>query len=182
MLLAVAQTMSALARRPTYAIMLLALSTLWVCANLFPLLYSLVFPNKDVQLLMYALEGRGLPPAELETRVQKTLAAELPLIRSVPVAYYSGVTAEFKISGSKASKERQASYVAWLQKHPGPLLLHVTCVEEDGGRRVCQADEGGAILTFLVRVYAPSLLLLGVSLLLVFRRKTQSEPTINSVH
>jgi hypothetical protein len=35
--------------RPTYTIILLALSTLWMCAVLLPLLYSVVLPNADLQ-------------------------------------------------------------------------------------------------------------------------------------
>ena len=90
--------------RPTYAIILVALSSLWMCAMFLPLLYSVVFPNNDLRGIVYALEERGAAPAKAADIVKETLATAGPLRRAVQVGYYSGVTATVRISGSQASR------------------------------------------------------------------------------
>ena len=156
--------------RPTYAIILLALSSLWICAVFFPLLYSVVLPNKDLQAVVYALEERGSPPPEAADVVQETIAAAGPLTRVVLVAYYSGVTATVRIGGSEKLSRKQSSYIAWFQKHPKPLLLLITRYEGDGGRKGYEINEGEPMS--MVRGYALPVLLFAVSLLLGRRRKS----------
>jgi len=119
--------------RPTYAIILLAVSSLWMCATFLPLLYSIVFPNEDLQGIVNALEERGTAPPEAVALVEKTIAEAGPLTRAVPVAYYSGMTATVRVSGSQKLSTKQGSYIAWFQKHPKPLLLLITRYEEGVG-------------------------------------------------
>jgi hypothetical protein len=156
--------------RPTYAIIFLAISSLWICAVFLPLLYSVVFPNKDLQAVVYALEERGSAPPEAADVVQETVAAAGPLTRTVPIAYYSGVTATVRIGGSEKLSKKQGSYIAWFQKHPKPLLLLITRYEGGGGRKGYEINEGEPM--FMVRGYALPVFLFGVSLLVARRRKS----------
>jgi hypothetical protein len=153
--------------RPTYAIILVALSSLWMCAMFLPLLYSVVFPNNDLRGIVYALEERGAAPAKAADIVKETLATAGPLRRAVQVGYYSGVTATVRISGSQASNRKQASYLAWFQKRSKPLLLVITR-DEGGGSTAFYISEGK--ISGMVRSYSLPTLLFGVSLFLMRRR------------
>ena len=156
--------------RPTYAIILLALSSLWMCAVFLPLLYSFMFPNRDIQGVLFALKGRGTAPPESATVVQETIAAAGPLTRAVKVGYYSAVTTAVRISGSHTSeKVNQATYVAWFQNLSKPIVISITRSEGDGGQRAYGVNEVDPVI--LVRGYAPPVLLFGVSLFLVRRRQ-----------
>src|SRR5216684_6694073 len=155
--------------RPTYAIVLLALSTLWMCATFLPLVFSVLFPNRDLQGVVHALEGRGSAPQEATAVVQETVAAVGPLTRAVPVAYYSGMTATVRVSGSKTPKEKQASYVAWFQKRPKPLLILITVHKDEQGHNLYEISEGEPM--FMVRGYALPVLAFGVTLFLARRRR-----------
>jgi hypothetical protein len=139
-----------------------------------PLLYSVVFPNKDVQGIVYALEERGTAPPEAVAVVQETIAAVGPLTRAIPVAYYSGVTTEVRVGSLQSSRKKQASYIAWFQKHPKPLLLLITDYEGEGGRRAYAINEGEAVS--MVRGYALPVFLFGVALFLVGKRTSPFPP------
>jgi hypothetical protein len=157
--------------RPAYAIILLALASLWLCAIFLPLLYSVALPNPDLQGIVDALEERGTAPPEATAIVQGTIAAVGPLTRAVKVGYYSGVTATVRVSGSNTSeKVKQASYIAWFQKPSKPMFVSITCYESDGDQRAYGISEVDPII--LVRGYALPLLLFGVSLFLARRRKS----------
>lgn len=161
--------------RPTYAIILLALSSLWMSALFLPLLYSLVLPNADLQGIVYALEERGTAPPEAVDIVQETIAAVGPLTRAIRVGYYSGVTATVRVSGPNTSvKVKQASYIAWFQKPPKPMLVAIARYESDGDHkayRISRVEPAS-----LVRGYASPVLLFGVSLFLARGRKSPSSP------
>lgn len=159
--------------RPTYAIILLALSTLWLCAIFLPLLYSVLFPNDDIRGVVQALEERGTAPPEAAAAVQEAIAAVGPLKRAIQVAYYSGATASVQINGSHTSEIiKQINYIAWFQQPPKLMLISITRYERDGGERA-YAIRGGDP-TILVRGYALPLLLFGGSLFLTRRRKSIS--------
>ena len=156
--------------RPTYAIMLLVLSSLWMCASFLPLLYSVVFPNRDIEEVLFALEGSGTAPPEAAPIVQQAIAAAGPLRRAVKVGYYSGVTTAVRMSGSHTSERvNQATYIAWFQKLPRPIVITITRSESDGGQRAFGVNEVDPVS--LVRGYAPPVFLFGVSLFLVRRRQ-----------
>jgi hypothetical protein len=55
--------------RPIYAIVMLVLSSLFMCATFLPLLYSVVVPNEDLKGVVSALEERSVPSLESETEV-----------------------------------------------------------------------------------------------------------------
>jgi hypothetical protein len=161
--------------RPTYAIILIVLSSLWMCATFLPLLYFVLFPNDDLRGVVRALEERGAAPPEAAAVVQETTAAVGSLTKALPVAYYSGVTATVRVNGSQTSKKKQASYIAWFQRHPKPLLLLITRYEGEGGQTVYQLNEGEPM--FMVRGYALPVLAFAVSLFLVRRKKSPISPT-----
>jgi hypothetical protein len=157
--------------RPTYAIILLALSSLWMCAVFLPLLYSVALPDRDIRSIVYALEERGTAPPEAAAIVQETIAAAGPLTRAIRVGYYSGVTTTVRTSGSNTSeKVKQASYIAWFQKPPKPMFVAITHYESDGGQRAYGISEVDPVS--LVRGYSLPVLLFAVSLFLVRRRKS----------
>lgn len=156
--------------RPTYAIILLALSSLWMCAVFLPLLYSVLLSSPDIRAIVYALEERGTAPPEAAGIVQETIAAVGPLTRAIRVGYYSGVTATVRVSGSNTSeKVKQASYIAWFQKPPKPMLVAITCYESDVGQRAYGLSEADPVS--LVRGYGLPSLLFGISLFLVRKRQ-----------
>lgn len=159
--------------RPTYAIILLALSSLFMCATFLPLLYSVVLPNEDLQGVVSALEERGTPPPESATVVQEVIAAAGSLRKAIQVGYYSGVTTTFHLSGSHTSekiKVSQPTYIMWFQKRPKPMLVAITRYESDRDQRAYRISEVDPVS--LVRGYALPVLLFGVSLFLVRRRKS----------
>jgi hypothetical protein len=158
--------------RPTYSIILLVLSSLFMGATFLPLLYSVVHPNENIQSVVSALEERDTPPPEAETVVQEAILAAGPLRKAIQVAYYSGVTTTFHLSGSRASekvKVLQSTYIAWFQKPAKPMLVAITRYERERGQRaygISEADPAS-----LVRGYALPIFLFGVSLFLARRRK-----------
>jgi hypothetical protein len=159
--------------RPTYAIILFVLSGLFMCATFLPLLYSLVLPNANLLGVVSALKERGTPPPESATLVQQVIASAGPLTKAIEVGYYSGETTTFHLSGSHASekvKVLQATYVAWFQMRPKPMLMAITRYESDAGQSAYQISEGDP--AGLVRGYALPVLLFGVSLFLLRRRKS----------
>jgi hypothetical protein len=159
--------------RPTYSIILLALSSLWMCAVFLPLLYSIVLPNAGLQGVIYALEERGTAPPEAVSIVQETMATAGPVIRAIRVGYYSGVTATVRVSGSNTSeKVKQASYLAWFQQRPKPILVAITCYESSGDQKAYGISEVDPAV--LIRGYSLPILLFGVSLFLVCRKPPSS--------
>jgi hypothetical protein len=157
--------------RPKYAIVLLVLSSLWMGAIFLPLLYSVVFPDRNLRGFVDGLEARGTAPAEATTVVQETIAAVGTLTRAVPVAYYSGITTTVRLKGSESSRQKRASYIAWFEKHPKPLLIQITLYEADG-HTAYSIDEGEPMV--LVRGYSLPILFFGVSLFLVRRKKSSA--------
>jgi hypothetical protein len=153
---------------------MLALSSLFMCATFLPFLYSVVLPNEDLLAVVAALEERGTPPPESGTIVQQVIAATGSLRKSIQVGYSSEVTAVFHLNGSRKSekiKMSQATYIAWFQGRPRPMLVAITRYESDAGQRAYRISEVDPV--GLVRGYALPVLLFGISLFLV-RRKSHA--------
>ena len=163
------------AGRPTYAIILLSISSLWICAIFLPFLYSVAFPNKDIQEVVEALKQHGTAPPEATSAVGETMSAVGPLTRALPIAYYSGVTTTVSINGSKTVRKKQQSYVTWFQKRPKAFVLIITRYEDNDGRRAYEIGEGDPVS--FVRGYTLPVLLFGVSLFLVRKRKPSAFTT-----
>ncbi len=115
-----------------FTIGLLVLSTLWVLIVFLPVLYSIVFPPRDIRDIVRALESKSNPPANAVALVERTVASAGILRRSFQVGYYSGVSATLHYNDSHTSRRIQVAYVAWFQKIPAPILLLITRSETDG--------------------------------------------------
>jgi hypothetical protein len=162
--------------RPTYAIILLVLSSLFMCATFLPLLYSIVLPNQDIQGFVSALEQRSTPSMEAESVVQQAIAAAGPLTRAIPIAYNSEWTVAIHYAGSQPSEKLRASqaiYIAWFQRHPKAALVAFTCYENGAGQKAYQIREVDPV--GMVRGYAIPLGLFGLSLFLVRRKKPPAD-------
>ena len=167
-------------RRPTYALILLALSVLFLGATFLPFLYSVLFPNDDLQRVVLALEDRGSPPLDADSVVQEAKNAAGLLTRAIPAGYYWGSSTQFDLKGSRAPRQvktYQSTYIAWFQRRPKPMVMAITLYENDGGQKAYGISEGSPWA--LVRGYGVPLLLFGVSLFLVRKRNpalvTESE-------
>jgi hypothetical protein len=159
--------------RPTYAIILLAVSSLFMAATFLPLLYSVVFPNEDIQGFVSALEEREPPSMESEPVVHDAIAAVGPLKMAIKVAYNTEVTLKIPYAGAGTSekiKASQAIYIAWFQKHPKAALVAFTCYETAENQKAYRMNEVDPLI--LVRGYAIPLSLFGVSLFLARKKKT----------
>jgi hypothetical protein len=159
--------------RRTYAIIVLALSSFFLCATFLPLLYSFAVPNKDLQGVISALEERGTPPPESEKVVQQVLAAAGPLRKATQIGYWWGGTTTYHLKGSQPTekiKASQATYIAWFQKRPKPMFVAITRYERDGGEKAYRIEEADPVV--LVRGYSLPVLLFGGSLFLARKRKT----------
>ena len=159
--------------RPLYAIILFALSCFFLCATFFPLLYSFVLPNEDLARVVSALEERGTPPPESEKIVQQVIAAAGPLRNATRVGYWWGAATGYHLSGPQPSeriKASQATYIAWFQQRPKPMLIAITRYERDGDETAYRIEEANSAA--LVRGYTLPLLLFGASLFLVRKRKS----------
>jgi hypothetical protein len=77
---------------------LLVLSSLWVVITFLPLLYSILFPPRDIQEIVRALEERGTVSPQIATAVQETIASTGPLRRAVQVGYYSESRRHFTLT------------------------------------------------------------------------------------
>jgi hypothetical protein len=158
--------------RPTYAIILLALSILFLCTTFLPFLYSILFPNEDLQRVVSALEDRGPAPLDADAVVQEAKDVAGLLTKAIPVGYYSGMSARFHLNGSHAPekiKASQVTYIAWFQKRPKPMVMAITLYENDGGQKAYGISEGNPVI--LVRGYGVPILLFGVTLSLARKRR-----------
>jgi hypothetical protein len=158
--------------RPIYAIVMLVLSSLFMCATFLPLLYSVAVPNQDLGGVVSALEEHSAPSLESETVVQQAIGAAGPLKRAIKVGYYSGVTKSIHLDGSHTPETinaSQATYIAWFQKRPKPILVAITLYANDEGQKAYGISEVGPLS--IVRAYALPILLFGVSLFLAKSRR-----------
>ena len=134
-----------LSLRPTYALILLALSGLWLCAVLVPYLNSVISPDQDFRDIVLALEGRRTAPPGSEPMVQQTIATAGPMKRAIQIAYYSGGSVAIHTSGSPTTRKMkvsQASYMTWFQKPGQPAVVGITRYEDDAGQKTYGINAG----------------------------------------
>jgi hypothetical protein len=130
-------------------IVLLVLSSLWMAATVFPLFYSLLFPNADIRHIVRALEGRETLSGDMAPLVQQVTGSAGPLKRAVQVAAY--FSEEYRVRAPRRTKTTEISYLAWFEKRPKPTILVVTRTEVEGSWVRVQTDE--ASLFGALRVY-----------------------------
>ena len=73
---------------------MLLVSVLFLCTTFVPFLYSVAFPNENLQGFITALEGREPPPLDSDTVVQQTIAAVGALKSTLKVGYGYQVTTQ----------------------------------------------------------------------------------------
>jgi hypothetical protein len=157
----------------TFSFGLLALSSLWLAVTFLPILYSVVFPSRDLQQVICALEMRCSAPPEAAAIIRAALASAGPLRRALQVGYYSGATTTLQLNASHTSRGTQISYLAWFQNVPKPLLLLVSKSETDGtfdGYRVGEGQPRSLIVG-----YSLPLLLFTFCLYFVRRKSTPAK-------
>lgn len=171
--------MASKSRRTIFAIILLVLSIFFLCATFLPLLYSILFPNEDLQRMVLALQDRTAPPLDADTVVQEAKQAAGTLTRSIQVAYFVGNTIQYHLSGSERPEhfhQSQATYVAWFQKRPKPMLIAISVYENDAGRKAFGINEADPV--GIVRGYLLAIVIFVVALVLVRRKKSQSSSSV----
>ena len=168
--------MSFKSSRPIYAIILLLASIFFMCTTFLPFLYSLAFPNDDLQRFVSALEGREPPSMESETVVQQALAAVGSLKKTIQVGSSYQTVTKIHYAGPQASETIRASQViniAWFEKHPEPMLMAFTCYANGNGQKAYQISQVSPLV--IVRGYAIPLCLFAFSLVLARRRPTGTQ-------
>jgi hypothetical protein len=107
--------------RPSLRIFLigpLVLSSLWVVLTFLPILYSIMFPRRNIQEIVRALESRGDAPPDARAAVEESISSDGLLRRTVQVGYYSGASAILQHNNPHSTRKTQVAYVAWFQKRP----------------------------------------------------------------
>jgi len=148
-----------------------------MCTTFLPFLYSLLFPNGDIERVVAGLREGGIAPLDADSVVDEAKAAAGPLIRSIQVGCSYGAAYGFHRSGSHDQtkvSETAYIYIAWFQKHQKPMLVAITLYANDAGQRAYRISEVDAASA--ARQYAIPVLLFGVSLFLVRRRKSPAQP------
>jgi hypothetical protein len=154
-----------------FIIGLLVLSSLWVGATFVPVLYSMVFPPRDIHDIVRALEQRGNAPPGMATTVAEQIIAQAgPMQKALQVGYHSEVSARLQLNNSHTTRTTQVSYVAWFQKIPKPILLLIERSETDGVLQGYQINEGAPMS--LIGSFAFPLAVFAFALFLFLRRNS----------
>ena len=157
--------------RPVYAIILVALSTLFMAATFLPFLYSILFPNENVERFVAALKDRGETPPDADNVVDRTKAAVGSLTRAIQIGSSFETRTAFDLRGSRAPEHTHTSqgiYIAWFQRRPKPMLVSIARYENDEGQKAYGISEVAPLT--VVRGYGVPVALFGASLFLVCRR------------
>ena len=109
------------------------LSSLWTAFTYYPLLYSLVSPNKELLGFTASFRGSPVTHPELAQLVQEVIDSAGRLKRAYRVAAYYGQTAELKNGELHTSKKTQYTYLASFEKRRELVILVVTLTETDDG-------------------------------------------------
>jgi hypothetical protein len=137
-------------------IVLLIVSSLWTVAITGPLFYSLLFPTKDSQHIVRALEGRETLNADLSPLLQATSSAG-QLKRAIQVGAYFHASADYNAKESHTEKTIQLSYLAWFEKRSKPTILVITRTLTDGSRLrfdISEDEPSGLFRAYLIPLLA----------------------------
>lgn len=162
--------------RPIYAIILFALSVIYMCTTFLPLLYSLLFPNEDIEQVVAALKEAGPAPLDAENVVQEAKSAVGPLTKAIQVGSGYTLNKGFHLSGAHEEtsvRETAYVYIAWFEKRSKPMLVSIALYANDAGQKAYQISEVNGMS--VVRAYAIPVLLFAVSLFLMSRRKSSRQ-------
>lgn len=162
--------------RPIYAVILFALSIIYMCTTFLPLLYSVLFPNEDIERVVAALKEAGPAPLDAENVVQEAKSAVGSLTKAIQVGSGYTLNKGFHLTGGHEQTtvtETAYVYIAWFQKRSKPMLVSIALYTNDSGQKAYQISEVNGML--VVRAYAIPVLLFAVSLFLMSRRKSPTQ-------
>jgi hypothetical protein len=138
-----------------------------MCTTFLPFLYSIVFPNENLQGFITALEGREPPPLDSGTVVQQTIAAAGALKRTMKIGYGYEVTTQIHYAEPRTMEKIKVSQdinIAWFEKQPKPMVVAFACYEHSNGQKDYGIGEVNPLV--IVREYAIPLVFFGLSLFL----------------
>ena len=161
--------------RPIYGIILLLVSAFFMCTTFLPFLYSVVFPNENLQGFIAALEGREPPPLDSDTVVQQTIATVGALKRTIRIGYSYQSTTRIHYAEPRTTEKIAVSQdvnIAWFEKHPKPVLVAFACYERSDGQKAYGISEVSPLM--VVRSYAFPICFFALALFLARKRKPPS--------
>jgi hypothetical protein len=171
--------MAAKSRRSIFAIILLVLSIFFLSATFLPFLYSTLFPNEDLERVVLALKGRGSPPLDADTVIEEAKRSAGTLTRSIQIAYGAGSAVQYARSGPAKPEHfhrSDATYLAWFQQRPKPMLIAISVYENDAGQKAFGISEVNPAA--LVQGYLLPIAIFVIALVLVRRKKSQSSTSV----
>ena len=157
--------------RPIYVIILFVVSSIYMGVFFLPVLYSLLFPNADIEQFVAALKNGGIASMDADTVVEQAKAALGPLTKAIQVGWGYSVTKGYHLAGAHEQTTITATsyiYLAWFAKLPKPVFVEVILYENDSGQKAYHIGPVSGIL--LARQLAIPLLLFAVSVFLMFRK------------
>lgn len=157
--------------RPIWVVVLFAISTIYMGVMFLPLLYSMLFPNENVERVVAALKQGGIAPLDADTVVDQAKAALGPLTRAIQVGWGYNATKQIHLSGAHEQETITVTsyfYLAWFEKLPKPVVMAVYLYENDAGQKAYRISEVSGVL--LARQDAIPLVLFAISLFLMFRK------------
>lgn len=163
--------------RPIWLVVLFAISTIYMGVMFLPLLYSLLFPNENVERVVAALKQGGIAPLDADTVVDQAKAALGPLTKAIQVGWGYNATKQIHLSGAHEQATITVTsyfYLAWFEKLSKPVVIAIYLYENDAGQKGYRISEVSGVL--LVRQYAIPLVLFAVSLFLMFRKSRGRSP------
>ena len=154
-----------------FIIGLLVFSSLWLADVFLPVLYSMLFPPRDIHRIVQALEQRGTAPAGMATTIAGQILAQAgPMRKAWQIGYHTSVSATFQFHNSHTERTTQVAYVAWFAKLPKPTVLLIERSEVDGALQGYRINEGEPM--DFVRGYGLPLAVFAFSLVVFFRRNS----------
>jgi len=159
--------------RPTYAVIFLALSIIYMCGMFLPFLYSVLHPNEDIERVVTALKEGGTAPPEAADVVEHARAAIGSLTKAIPVGIAYRVNKEFHLTGSHEHTtlyETGYFYLAWFEKRQNPTLVAIVLYANETGQKAYRIAEVNGVT--IARDYAIPVLLFAVSLFLIRKRES----------
>jgi len=157
-------------------------SIFFMCTTFLPFMYSVVFPNENLQGFITALEGSGPPPLDSDTVVQQTIASVGALKRTMKIGYGYQVTTQIHYAEPRTIEKIRVSRdinIAWFEKQPKPVVVAFACYEHGNGQKDYGISEVNPLV--LVREYGIPLVFFVVSIFLARKRKpSDSTPVKDS--
>jgi hypothetical protein len=144
-----------------------------MCTTFLPFLYSVAFPNENLQGFITALKGSEPPPPDSDRVVQQTIAGVGRLKSTIKVGHYFGVTTKIHYVEPHTTQKVEVSQdidIAWFEKNPEPMLVAFAYYEQGDGQKAYGISAVSPL--DMVRNYAIPICFFGVSLFLALKRKS----------